>query len=87
MATLPDIRRNALRSLSAPGATAIVGSRVMAAMVLHVLHADAPEYANAHSLVRTLLNELRSIDLDHPDTQKAIEEIKVIFKSTGRPTG
>jgi len=27
----------------------------------------------------TLLNELRSIDLDHPDTQKAMEELKVIF--------
>jgi DNA-binding TFAR19-related protein (PDSD5 family) len=32
-------------------------------------------------------DELRSINLDHPDTQKAIEEINVILKSTGRPTG
>jgi hypothetical protein len=51
------------------------------------LHLDAPDYADAHDLVFTLLDELRSIDLDHPGTQKAIEEIKVIFKSTGRPTG
>ncbi|MCK1712494.1 MULTISPECIES: hypothetical protein [unclassified Bradyrhizobium] len=56
------------------------------ALILHVLRADAPDYADAHDLVLTLLDELRSIDLDHPDTQKAIEEIKVIFKSTGRPT-
>jgi hypothetical protein len=56
------------------------------AMILHVMHPDAPDYADAHDPVLILLDELRSIDLDHPDTQKAIEEIKVIFASTGRPT-
>jgi hypothetical protein len=33
------------------------------------MHADAPDYADAHDLVLTLLDELRSIDLDHPDTR------------------
>jgi hypothetical protein len=41
------------------------------------LHADAPDYADAHDLVLTLLDELESIDLDHPGAQKAIDEIKV----------
>jgi len=58
----------------------------MGLIILRVLHADLPDYANAHGRVRTLLDELRSIDLDHPDTQKVIEDIKVILKSTGRPT-
>jgi hypothetical protein len=57
---------------------------ISAVLILH-LHADAPDYADAHDLVLTLLDELRSIDLDHPDTQKAIEEIKVILKFTGPP--
>jgi hypothetical protein len=48
------------------------------------LHADAPDYADAHHLVLTLLDELRSIDLDHPDAQRAIEEIKAILKPTRR---
>ena len=46
-----------------------------------VLHADAPDYADAHDLVLALLDELRSINLDHPDTQKAVELIKVAFDS------
>src|SRR5215831_21425209 len=58
---------------------------ISAVLIVQVFHADAPDYADAHDLVLTLLDELRSIDLDHPDTQKAIEEIEVIFKSTGRP--
>ena len=33
------------------------------------------------TLMLTLLDKLRSIDLDHPDTQKAIELIKVAFDS------
>ena len=56
-------------------------------LFLHVLHADAPDYADAHDLMLTLLDELRNIDLDHPDTQKAIEEIKFILKFSERPTG
>jgi hypothetical protein len=40
--------------------------------------------AAAHDLVLTLLDELRSINLDHPDTQKAIEEINFIINPTGR---
>src|SRR5262249_54714501 len=56
---------------------------LISAVILQVLHADAPDYADAHDLVLTLLDELRSIDLDHPDTQQAIEVLKVIFKSTG----
>jgi hypothetical protein len=58
---------------------------ISAVVFMRVLHADVPDYADAHDLMLTLLDELRSIDLDHPDTQKAIEEIKVIFESTGRP--
>jgi hypothetical protein len=45
------------------------------------------DYESAHDFLVDMLDELRSIDLDHPDTQKAIEEINVILKSTGRPTG
>jgi hypothetical protein len=48
-------------------------------LILRVVHADAPDYADARDLVLTLLDELRCIDLDHPDTRKAIEEIKSIF--------
>ena len=48
---------------------------------------EVADYESAHDFLVDMLDELRSIDLDHPDTQKAIEEIKVIFKSTGRPTG
>ena len=47
-----------------------------------VFDANAPDYDNAHDLVLTLLDELRRIDLDHPDTQKRIELIKVAFDST-----
>ena len=50
-------------------------------LILRVLHADVPDYADAHELVLTLLDELRSIDLDHPDTQKALEMVKPILKS------
>ena len=58
---------------------------ISAVLIVQVFHADAPDYADAHDLVLTLLDELRSIDLDHPDTQKAIEELEVIFKSMGPP--
>ena len=47
-----------------------------------VFNVDTPEYADAHDLVLTLLDKLRRIDLDHPDTQKAVELIKVAFNST-----
>jgi hypothetical protein len=46
-----------------------------------VFDADAPDYADAHALMLTLLDKLRKIDLDHPDTQKAIELIKLAFGS------
>jgi hypothetical protein len=53
--------------------------------IFHVLCPDVvPDFADAHDLMQTLLDELRSIDLDHPDTQKAIEEIKVILSGTAR---
>jgi hypothetical protein len=44
-----------------------------------IWHPDAPDYADAHALMLTLLDKLRRIDLDHPDTQKAIELIKFAF--------
>jgi len=44
-----------------------------------VFDADAPDYADAHALMLPLLDKLRKIDLDHPDTQKAIELIKFAF--------
>ena len=58
---------------------------ISAVLFQQVLHADAPDYADAHDLMLTLLDKLRSIDLDHPDTQKVIKMIKVIFGSAGRP--
>src|SRR5262245_55843111 len=58
---------------------------LISAVLLQHLDADAPDCADAHDLMLTLLDELRRIDLDHPDTQKAIEEIKVIFRLTGPP--
>ena len=58
----------------------------LAAVILeHILYADAPDYADAHDFVLTLLDQLREIDLDHPDTQKSIEQIEIFFKSIGRP--
>jgi hypothetical protein len=54
-------------------------------IMFHVLYADVvPDFADAHDLMQTLLDELRSIDLDHPDTQKAIEELKVFLKCNDR---
>jgi hypothetical protein len=52
---------------------------LISAVLLQHLDADAPDYADAHDLMLTLLDELRRIDLDHPDTQKVMEELKVIF--------
>ena len=56
---------------------------VMISVVLfeEIWHPDAPDYDDAHALMLTLLDKLRRIDLDHPDTQKAIELIKVAFDS------
>ena len=56
---------------------------VMISVVLfeEIWHPDAPDYADAHALMLTLLDKLRRIDLDHPDTQKAIELIKLAFDS------
>ena len=56
-----------------------------AVLILQISHDDAPDYADAHELVLILLDELRRIDLDRPDAQKAIEEVEVILKSMGRP--
>ena len=53
----------------------------IATLILNDLYNDLPDYADAHDFVLTLLDELRSIDLDHPDTQKAIELIKLAFDS------
>jgi hypothetical protein len=39
---------------------------LLAAVILDNLHADAPDYADAHDFVLTLLDQLREIDLDHP---------------------
>ncbi len=44
-----------------------------------------PDYADAHDLVLTLLDKLRRIDLEHPDIEKAIDKIEVLFNSMGRP--
>ena len=43
------------------------------------LHADVPDYDDAHDLVFTLLDELRTIDLEHPNTKKALEMVKPIL--------
>jgi hypothetical protein len=46
---------------------------------------DLPDYADAYDLMLTLLDDLQSIDLDHPDTQRFIEEVEAIFTSRGQP--
>jgi hypothetical protein len=62
------------------------GSTLIAAFLLQwAWHDDPPDYADAHDLVLSLLDEFRRIDLDHPDTQKAIEQINAILESAGRP--
>jgi hypothetical protein len=58
---------------------------ISAVVFLQVLHADVPDYADAHDLMLTLLDKLRSIDLDDPDTQKAVEEMEAMFETTRRP--
>jgi hypothetical protein len=58
---------------------------ISAFLLLEVLDDDVPDYADAYALVFTLLNKLRRIDLDHPDTQKAIEKIREAFELMGRP--
>jgi CHASE3 domain sensor protein len=57
---------------------------ISSVLIRNVVHADVPDYDDAHDLVRTLLEELRKLDLDHPDAPKAIEEIKAILKPTRR---
>ena len=54
---------------------------ISAVLFEEIWHPDAPDYADAHALMLTLLDKLRRIDLDHPDTQKAIELIKLAFDS------
>ena len=58
---------------------------LLAAVIMDNLHADAADYADAHDFVLTLLDQLREIDLDHPDTQKHIEQLDIFFGSMGRP--
>ena len=58
---------------------------LLAAVILDNLYADAADYADAHDFVLTLLDQLREIDLDHPDTQKGSEQLEIFFKSIGRP--
>jgi hypothetical protein len=58
---------------------------LIAALILNELLGDASDYTDAHDFVLTLLDELRSINLDHPDTSMAIEEVNAILKSIGRP--
>jgi hypothetical protein len=54
------------------------------AVILDNLYADAPDYADAHEFVLTLLDKLRKVDLDHPETQKAIELVEMILQPIGR---
>ena len=56
---------------------------LIAVQILDDLDTGVPDYADAHDFVLALLDRLRSIDLDHPDTQKFIEQIKAIFGSRG----
>ena len=58
-------------------------SELIAVQIMDDLDTDVPDYADAHDFVCALLDRLRSIDLDHPDTPKAIEQIKAIFGSRG----
>ena len=58
-------------------------SELIAVQIMDDLDTDVPDHADAHDFVCALLDRLRSIDLDHPDTQKAIEQIKAIFGSRG----
>jgi DNA invertase Pin-like site-specific DNA recombinase len=55
---------------------------ITALLLRPILYGDVPDYADAPDLVLTLLDELRRIDLDHPDTQKAID---LIHGFCGRP--
>jgi hypothetical protein len=57
---------------------------ISSVLILTVVRADAPDYADAHDLVSTLLDELRKLDLEHPDAPRAIEELKAILKPTRR---
>ena len=52
-------------------------------MLLHC-SPDMPDYADARTLVLVLLDDLRQMDLDHPDAQNAIERIDAIFDSFSR---
>jgi hypothetical protein len=57
-------------------------------MFEHVVAPEVlPDYANAQNLMATILNELRTIDLDHPDTQQAIELTRKVFRDAGRRSG
>jgi hypothetical protein len=58
---------------------------ISAVLILQVSRDDLPDYVDAHDLVLNLLDELRSINLDHPDTQSLMEEVKLILKCMGRP--
>ena len=57
---------------------------IVAFFLKEMLYDDMPDYPDAHELMLTMLDELRRIDLDHPDTQKAIDLIREVC---GRPKG
>jgi hypothetical protein len=54
---------------------------IVAFLLQWAWHDDPPDYEDAHDLVLSFLDEFRRIDLDHPDTQKAIEHINGILET------
>jgi hypothetical protein len=46
---------------------------------------DAPDYTDAHHLVLTLVDDLRSINLDHPQTRMALKMLDTFFESFQDP--
>ena len=58
---------------------------IASTFIRHVARNDLPDYADAHDLMLTLLDELQSIDLDHPDTQRFIQKVEAFFTSMRRP--
>jgi len=54
---------------------------LIALMVLNSLDGDTLDCVDAHDYVLTLLQQLRNIDLDHPDTPAALEQAEAILRS------
>jgi hypothetical protein len=57
---------------------------IVAVVLQQIWRDEAPDYADAHDLVLVLLDELRCLDLDRPDAQKAIDEVEAILISMGK---